>query len=84
MTDDEKKALIAKMPMRELRFRRKLINSAIRVCILAGDPLGGAKKYCVQLARIDGEIYKRVRKNGKKPTKIRAKVARMGARANIR
>ena len=81
MTLEEKLETIAAMPLGELQLRRRLINNAIRACLIAGDPLGGASKYREQLARIENEIRGRQSKNGHKPVIIQAKPARMGAKA---
>lgn len=95
MDVEEKIQKISEMPMGELVLRRKLINAAIKICLLEGDPLDGAKIYREQLGRIDSEIKQRKRaarrnetrkrrRNGKVPEDIiiDAKLARMGAKVN--
>ena len=80
MNDQEKREKIAKMPLGELQFRRKMINSAIRVCLNAGDPENAVTRWKRQLGRIQDEIRKRKTGGDKPPDiNIRAKPAQLGA-----
>ena len=83
LSEAEKLALIGKMPVGELQFRRKMINFAIKTCMEAGDPQGQIGNYRQQLGRIDGEIKRRRTGKGQPAVVVEAKPGRMGARAKL-
>ena len=87
MNEQEKLKKISAMSDRELEMRRKLINFAIRTCLLEGDPQDQVSNYKAQLQRITAEIRKRKKvqfsENGDKPNTIiiNANIGKMGAKS---
>lgn len=77
---EQKKKIISEMPLDELKMRRQLINSAIRMCIAHDDPYDAIPVYREQLNRIESAIRNKKPKPKNDAVSIKANVGRIGAK----